>query len=73
MATKKIKNEKNKKNIVKMLIPLIGVMIFIYTLYKIVGLIVVPTDIVMIEKGTIFNEEHATRLCYKERKNCKRE
>lgn len=69
MAKKKTKNVKskkiNKKDIVKMLIPLIGVIIFIYVLYKIISLIVVPTDIVMIENGTIFNEEDAVRLCNK--------
>ena len=60
------KNKKtNKKEIVKMLSPIIGVIIFIYVLYKVISLIVVPTDIVMIENGTIFNEESATRICYK--------
>jgi len=53
------KVNKNNKNILKMLIPLISVIIFIYALYKIIGLIIVPTDIVMIENGTIFNEEDA--------------
>lgn len=55
----------NKKDTVKMLIPLICAIIFIYMLYKIISLIIVPTDIVMIENGTIFNEESATRICYK--------
>ena len=59
------KVNKDSDNILKMLIPLIGVIIFIYTLYKIISLIVVPTDIVIIENGTIFNEENAVRLCYK--------
>ena len=74
MANKKVgatssrspKNKKsNKKDILKMLIPLLGVIIFIYVLYKIICLIVVPTDIVMIDKGTIFKEEDTVRLCYK--------
>ena len=56
----------NEKDIVKMLIPLISAIIFIYVLYKIILLIVVPTDIVMIENGIIFNEENAVRICYKE-------
>lgn len=55
----------NKKDIIKMLIPLIVAVIFIYVLYKIIKLIIVPTDIVMIENGTIFNEESAIRICYK--------
>ena len=59
------KVNKDIDNILKMIIPLIGVIIFIYTLYKIISLIVVPTDIVIIENGTIFNEENAVRLCYK--------
>ena len=60
------KNKKtNKRDIVKILIPLIGIIIFIYALYKIIDLIVVPTDIVMIENGIIYNEEDAIRLCYK--------
>lgn len=60
------KNKKvNKQNILKMLIPLTGTIIFIYILYKIIQLIIVPTDIIMIENGTIFNEESSTRICYK--------
>ena len=74
MATKNLgatksrakKGKKTKKrDIVKMLIPFIAVVIFIYVLYKIIKLIVVPTDIVMIENGTILNEESATRICNK--------
>ena len=73
MATKDVKvtksrsnkNKKTNKKIVKMLIPLAGIMIFIYFLYKIISLIIVPTDMVVIENGTIFNEEYAIRLCYK--------
>ena len=64
--TKNLKNKKtNKEDIVKMLIPFIAALISIYVLYKIIRLIVVPTDIVVIENGTIFNEEDAIRLCYK--------
>ena len=59
------KINKDSKSILKILTPLACVIIFIYVLYKIIGLIVVPTNIVMIENGTIFNEESATRLCYK--------
>ena len=55
----------NKKNIVRMLIPLAAAVISVYALYKIIELIVVPTDIVMIENGTILKEESAIRLCYK--------
>ena len=63
--------ETSKKNIVKMLIPILGVIAFIYVIYKIIGLIVEPTNIIVVEKGTIFNEEDAVRICYKRWKNCK--
>ena len=69
MAKRKKKNKKNykanKKDIIKMLIPFIVAATFIYVLYKIIRLIIVPTDIVMIENGTIFNEESAIRICDK--------
>lgn len=75
MATKKNKNIKkkkiNKKDIVKMLFPVIGILIFIYTIYKIIGLIVVPTDIVMIEYGTILNEENAIGYVIRDEKIAK--
>ena len=75
MATKKNKNIKkkktNKKDIVKMLFPVIGILIFIYTIYKIIGLIVVPTDIVMIEYGTILNEENAVGYVIRDEKIAK--
>lgn len=57
--------ETSKKNIVKMLIPILGVIAFIYVIYKIIGLIVEPTNMIVVEKGTIFNEEDAVRICYK--------
>ena len=75
MATKKNKNIKkkkiNKKDIVKMLFPVIGILIFIYIIYKIIGLIVVPTDIVMIEHGTILNEENAVGYVIRDEKIAK--
>ena len=67
MATKKKKQEKNKKikNIAKILVPIIAIILFVYIIYKFVNLIVVPTDIVVIENGTIYNEESAVRVCNK--------
>ena len=64
-ARPKKSKKTNKKDIIKMLIPLVVAVIFIYIVYKIISLIVVPTDIVMIENGIIFNEESATRICDK--------
>lgn len=69
MATKgnkKVKSKKlNKNKIARLLIPLIAIAIFIYIIYKVIKLIIVPTDIFMIENGTIYNEEDAVRLCNK--------
>lgn len=69
MATKSNKNVKsrklNNKKIAKLLIPLIAIVLFIYIIYKVISLIIVPTDIYMIENGTIYNEEDAVRLCNK--------
>lgn len=68
MATKgnkKVKSKKNSNKIFKLLIPLIAISIFIYIIYKVIKLIIVPTDMYMIENGTIYNEEDAVRLCNK--------
>ena len=62
------KKRTGKDNIVKMLIPIISAIIFIYVLYKIILLIIVPTDIVMIENGIIFNEESATGYVIRDEK-----
>ena len=75
MSTKKTKNIKNKrinkKDITRMLFPLIGILILIYTIYKIIGLIAVPTDIVMIEQGTILKEENAVGYVIRDEKIAK--
>lgn len=69
MATKgnkKVKSKKlNSNKIFKLLIPLIAISIFIYIIYKVIKLIIVPTDMYMIENGTIYNEEDTVRLCNK--------
>ncbi len=65
MTKKENKKIKNKKlNTVKTLIPIIGILTFIYILYKVIKLIIAPTDIFMIENGTIYDEESAIRICY---------
>lgn len=69
MATKgnkKVESKKlNKNKIAKSITPLIAIIIFIYIIYKVIKLIIVPTDVYMIENGTIYNEEDAVRLCNK--------
>lgn len=63
---KKSKNKKIDKNkIVKLVIPLIVAVLIIYAIYKVINLIIVPTNMLMIENGTIYNEEDAIRICYK--------
>lgn len=59
-TNKKMKIDKN--NVVKILIPLIAIILFIYIIYKVTNLIIVPTDMVMVENGTIYNEESAVRI-----------
>ena len=56
-SRKQKRKKTNKKDIVKMLIPLGAAIVFIYVLYRIIKLIIVPTDMFMIVNDTIFNEE----------------
>ncbi len=75
MATKKSKKVKNKKvnknNIAKMLIPIICIGAFIYIIYKIIKLIIIPTDMFVIENGTIYNEESAVGYVIRDEKIAK--
>ena len=48
-----------------MLIPIIAIVFLAYIIYKIIELIIAPTNIFMIENDTIFDEESAIRLCNK--------
>lgn len=60
MTTKKSKKRKNnEENIFKRLLLLLVVGAIVYTLYKIISLILVPTDIAIVENGVIFQEESA--------------
>lgn len=63
MATKKSKKAKksklNTKNAIKMLIPIIAIGAFIYIIYKVINFVIVPTNMFVIENGTIYNEESA--------------
>ena len=55
MATKKSKKRKNKKSSIVTLL-IVGSML-LYTLYKVISLILVPTDISIVENGMISQEE----------------
>ena len=70
MATKKSKKV-NKNNIAKMLIPIICIGAFIYIIYKIIKLIIIPTDMFVIENGTIYNEESAVGYVIRDEKIAK--
>ena len=60
MTTKKSKKRKNnKEKIFKRLLLLLAVGAIVYSLYKIISLIIVPTDIAIVENGVIFQEESA--------------
>lgn len=61
----------NKKDIVRMVIPLVVITLFIYAIYKIISLIIVPTDMVMVENGTISNEESAVGYVIRDEKIAK--
>ena len=63
--TTKYNKKIQKNNIVKMLIPIIAIVFLAYIIYKIIELIIAPTNIFMIENDTIFDEESAIRLCNK--------
>ena len=57
MATKKTKKTRNK--ISNIILFLIGISIIVYALYKIINLILIPTDISIVENGVIYQEESA--------------
>ena len=71
MATNKSKNKekssrkKNNKNIISLLLPISILAIIIYILYKIISLIVVPTEMFMIKNDAISKEESVVRICDK--------
>ncbi len=75
MAKKKTKKEKikktNKKYIAKMLIPLIVISLFVYAIYKVIKLIVIPTDLTMVKNGTIYDEESAVGYVIRDEKIAK--
>ena len=58
------KKEKTNNKIVSWLLLLTIALIIVYVLYKIVGLIAIPSDIVVIEDGLIMSEENAIRVYY---------
>ncbi len=65
--SKKTKS-KNKKNIAKVLILTVAIALFIFVMYKVVSLVIVPTEMFMIENGTIYNEESAVGYLIRDEK-----
>ncbi len=66
--SKKRKNKKTKNKITSIIGLLIVVSIVFYTLYKIISLILVPTDITIVENGIISQEEGAIGYVIREEK-----
>ena len=60
----KSKNSK-KKLIVSIILTVILVIIVIYGAYKIYELIKEPTNIFVVEHGSLYLEEDIVRICYK--------
>ena len=58
------KNKKTNNKILSWLLLLIIALIIVYVIYKILGLIAIPSDIVVIEDGLIMSEENAIRIYY---------
>lgn len=73
MATKKTKKDKRKNNnkIFKGLLLLMIIGIIIYTLYRIIDLIIVPTDICIVNNGVIAQEESAIGYVIRDEKIAK--
>lgn len=72
MAAKKNKKLKNnKKSIAKVLILIVSVLVTIFVTYKVIKLIIVPTDMFMVENGTIYEEERATGYVIRDEKVAK--
>ena len=70
---KKIKNAKKikvnilKNKTLKMMFVLLMIAVIIYIIYKVINLIITPTDILMVENGTVSVEETTVRIYYKRR------
>ena len=75
MATKKSKDSKSKKNNkkkkLKGLLLLIAIGIIVYTLYRVINLIIVPTDISIVDNGVIYQEESAVGYVIRDEKIAK--
>ena len=61
----KNKNTKKKKVVVSIVLTVILVIIVIYGAYKIYELIKEPTNIFVVEYGSLRLEEDTVRICYK--------
>ena len=65
-------NKKIKNRLISISLLLISIIIILYILYRVISLVVVPTNSVIVENGVITAEESAIRVCYKRWKNSKR-
>lgn len=65
MAKKEKKKTKINKKALKILISMIIIIVLAYGIYKIIQLIIVPSDMTMVENGIISDEENAIRICNK--------
>ena len=57
---KRIENKEIKNKFLGRLLLLIIVLIIVYVLYKVVSLVIAPTDVSVVENGFISSEESAT-------------
>ena len=58
-------NKKIKNRLISISLLLISIIIILYILYRVISLVVVPTNSVIVENGVITAEESAIRVCYK--------
>ena len=64
---KKTTHKVNKNIITRDVVIVIVIAIVMYLIYTIVGIINVPTNIVVVEEGKLTMEEETVRLCCKRR------
>ena len=59
---KKIKVDLLKNKTLKMMFALLMTAVIIYIIYKVINLIITPTDVFMVENGTVSVEETTVRI-----------
>lgn len=68
---KKLKSQASKKDVSKIINPLIITILIIYGIYKVINLIVYPTSMFMIENGAIIKEESSVGYVIRDEKIAK--